>query len=781
MARLAPTLRDIGRSVVQIQRTKLSWGLAVRATVGVAIPLIVGQIIGHPLVGVSASVGALQAGFASFQGTYRSRASVVAVTSLGIALSAFVGGTVGHRLGIDIVIVVAWGFSTGMLLAWGQSASVVGVQALVILLVYSQFSFSVLTALREAGFVLAGGLIQLLLIVVIWPFQRFPAERRALADAYASLARLAGVLAATPGADIPPGMFEGLAPIMRDPQPFGRDVEMAAHTALYDLAERVRLELNALARARQRLGDVGLGQAASAMDEVARAAGIQLEAVATALRRAAIPASSEAQRHRLQRAIAAVQGTPSDTGRGASGESATGQSAGGQSATREAAGGLGDLLAAPAWRQVALDEAVRRCQALAGQLRAVTRIAAVPAGGDPVAIEEEVLTGQPDPAPSGRRSHFGIGWVDDRLDVFRANLNPSSQVFRHALRLTVALAIAVGLSHFIALQHRYWLPMTVVLVLRPDFSSTFTRGASRILGTLLGAGVVTVAIAELRPGQLGLTVLVLVWAIGAYTTLQANYAIYSVCIASLVVTLLAFGGQPDTTVALDRCLYTAAGAALALVAYVLWPTWQSTTLADDLADLVATEGRYGTAVLDAWIDPTRADRQALHQARLDARLARSNAEAAASRTVGEPTRSGGSGIPTDRALGVLAAVATCVRALLTLHAELPPEAARLPELADLSHQYARAMATAADVLRTNVHQPVGPVPVPEVARSTWPPLRATQLDLAHALGVGNGSLEGHAQPDSRVLIVVSETDLLVNAVNTLGHLVGLEPAGSGPG
>ena len=57
------------------------------------------------------------AGFASFQGTYRSRAGVVVATCVTMSLSVFVGATVGHVLGIDIVVVGLSGFVAGMLVS----------------------------------------------------------------------------------------------------------------------------------------------------------------------------------------------------------------------------------------------------------------------------------------------------------------------------------------------------------------------------------------------------------------------------------------------------------------------------------------------------------------------------------------------------------------------------------------------------------------------------------------------------------------------------------------
>jgi uncharacterized membrane protein YccC len=342
-------------------------------------------------------------------------------------------------------------------------------------------------------------------------------------------------------------------------------------------------------------------------------------------------------------------------------------------------------------------------------------------------------------------------WVRDRLAVLRANVALSSQACRHGLRLAGTLAVAVGLSHFIALQHRYWLPMTVMIVLRADFTSTFTRGLSRVAGTLAGAGLVTVAIGELKPGQAGLTLMVMVFAFGAYSTVQANYAIFSVCIASMVVTLLAFAGQQAPSLAEDRSLYTAAGAGLALVAYLVWPTWEATTLPQRLASLLTTEGRYARAVLEAWSQPARADRAALHQARLDARLARSNTEAAANRWLLEPRRD--ARLRQDTVLGMLAAVATLVRAVLTLHAELPDDDWPRPGLEPLTEEVDRALTAVAGAVQT------GGAPGP------LPPLRDLQQALVRRL-------------DGADPVLASETDLIVNSVDTLEHLAGLDESGA---
>jgi hypothetical protein len=119
-------LGQAARTARQIDRSKISIPTAVRNTIGVAVTLFLGIVCGHPLLGVTASIGALNAGFASFNGTYRSRAEVVLAASVGLALSAFVGGTIGHLVGFDIVTTALWGFAAGLLVALGPAATVVG-------------------------------------------------------------------------------------------------------------------------------------------------------------------------------------------------------------------------------------------------------------------------------------------------------------------------------------------------------------------------------------------------------------------------------------------------------------------------------------------------------------------------------------------------------------------------------------------------------------------------------------------------------------------------------
>ncbi len=725
-ASIGAALNDVTR----VDRRELAVAVALRAATGMAVVLVAGLASGHTLQGVTAAIGALAGGFASRQGTYRSRATAVLAASSGMAVSAVVGGLLGHVEGPDIALNICWGLAAGMLTAFGPVGTVVGVQSVVGLVVFSQFRFTVPVALEQGLLVLAGGLVQTLLVVVVWPLRRFPAERRALGGAFDQLAAAARAVAS--GGGLPPAdVFAGLTPALADPQPFAGEARLGFYRALADQAERSRLELAALGRSQRRLLDAGARRPSATVADVALAAAEGFAEVAEALRQARPPRRSVLAA--LDQVLRRLPPPPPPHG-----------------------------LSEP----TPLDEAAQRCRALAGQVRAAVRLAAGPAGAadTPAASTSPAAPGAP------RQSRLG-----EWRAVLRANLSLSSQALRHAVRLALTLGAAVAVSHLVPLGHRYWLPMTAMIVLKPDFRTTVVRGLSRVAGTLFGAGLVTLAVAELKPDQVWLTVAVVVLYLAAVSLLTANYAIYSACIASLVVLLLAFVGEPAASLAADRALYTTAGAAIALVAYLAWPTWEASTLAARLGGLVETERVYLGAVLGAWVAPENAHPARLQRLRLDARLARINSEAAAQRWSAEPAHP--SALSAAQVDGLLAAVRSLMHSVLTLHAWLPadPERARRlggagrPQLAALADAFDRALAAVAALLRG------GGTP-----GGTLPPLRDLHAELA-ALNA-EPAAAGNAEPKEtaaepklgpEAAVLVEETDLLVNAVDTLGHLVGL--------
>jgi uncharacterized membrane protein YccC len=379
---------------------------------------------------------------------------------------------------------------------------------------------------------------------------------------------------------------------------------------------------------------------------------------------------------------------------------------------------------------------VADARALAGQLRGALRSAEAAATGG-LTVEEPVI----------RVARFDVAKLRLMFERLLANCSWNSIYARHAIRLTVALTIAVIAQHLLPLAHAQWIGLTVVLVLRPDFSSTFTRGVGRVAGTVAGAALASL-IAAFHPSDQAYIALVILFAGFAFALFNVSYALFSVAITGYVVYMLAFGGAPEHMSALDRVAATLLGGTLALVAYMLWPTWSQARVADDLADLVDAQRRYIGQVLVAFAEPS-ADDAAIRAAQVAAWRARSNAEASVDQMAGEPVTP--RGVTVRTATGVLAATRRLGIAALTLRA-------RISRITGAPHDLIERFAGDLDLALLAIVEGLRNGNPP----ATLPPLRDDQVALKRTLA---------ERGDPAVGVLVSETDLIVDSVNTIATLL----------
>ena len=227
-----------------------------------------------------------------------------------------------------------------------------------------------------------------------------------------------------------------------------------------------------------------------------------------------------------------------------------------------------------------------------------------------------------------------------------------------------------------------FIALTALLVLKPDFVATFTRGAARLLGTMLGAVLTTVLVSVLAPTHTLLVVLDAVMAYLAFSVLFVNYAIFSMFLTMETVFLLTFVTPQPLMTAADRAIDTAIGGVLALLIYALWPTWELSQVPSNIAKRLEAIRRYVVAILEAYANPGTYDALTIHNLRMGVRLARSNAEASVARSLQEPEPHR---IDLDLAQGLLRAADAIAQSILTLEANLLDNPSRhaLPELIPL--------------------------------------------------------------------------------------------------
>ncbi|MEU9029623.1 FUSC family protein [Streptomyces sp. NPDC048383] len=630
-------LKDTARSGMTVTRTPLEPLVALRAAVGLALVIAAGLALLGPGAAVSSAFGAFMAAIATFQQSWRPRPVLALASGLTLAVSTFVGYLVGAaQTGLFLLLLALWAFVAGLLWAAGPTAGIIASGNVAIMLVTVTLPTSVPQAAGHAAMIAAGGVVQALLIV-LFPIRRWGAHRDALADALAAEADYARRLRHDPVApfDPEPLMKARAAATVTVRQARRRPAEL--HGAR-GLAERIRPVLASLAD--PAVGAPAEGPARDRVRELLAAAAAVLDAAARAIR----------------------QGEPV---RPPAPESA--------------------VLKAPDLPEL-LDGA---------PLRAARRLAAL--------LDDVLETAEPG---SGRTADPGEAMlrptlprmVPHVLRAVRAELRPGSPVLRHAVRVTVVACAGYLIGGALPFGHGYWAPMASVMVMRPDFSQTWSRAVARFGGTLVGVGVATAIVQLAQPGMYLSGFLAVLSAGLMYVLMRTGYAVAQTFVSAYVVFLLGMGGvRWDQTVP-DRIALTLVGGVLAMVGYALYPAWETPRLRTRLADWVAAVGRYAAAVLGQYADPAGARRADVREALLETRDARIAWQEALARAEGEPVRH--RGLSRAAADGAGDAVAAFGRSAMLLEAHLPDRAhAPVPGAAELAEALRAATEAGARAVR----------------------------------------------------------------------------------
>jgi uncharacterized membrane protein YccC len=548
------------------------------------------------------------------------------------------------------------------------------------------FPSSVRDAALRAGVILAGGLAQTVLVVGVWPMRRFSAERQATAPVYASIAAYARSLSEGHVTAPEPHTLAGTVAPIDDPHPLGSAAHALVFQALLDEAERIRASLAGLAVRRQPLA-AGHRECAA---NFSRAIASVLDEIAQALSEARAPRDDQ---HAWQTIGVCVA----------------------------------ELPPAPA------------IDALLGQLRAAWRTASVLS--EPARPQART----PD-SPITPTAFRYLPPIRDGVMTLRSNLTLESTAFRHAIRLAAAVGIASVVYHVFHYSRGYWIPMTVLIVLRPEFYETFARGIARIAGTLLGGGIAAAIVHLLHPPNAVLAILLLLAVWGCYNLFRVNYALFSVCLTAYVVLVLRLSGIAELTAAMARITYTIEGGALAILIYAIWPTWAGRTARTSIAEMLDAQRRYVEALLSAYVDPKTLDLARLAGLRSTARLIRSNTEALVERMNVKPAAR--ATIDRRTAVALLAALRRHALASLAIHASLQNGQAHA---AAGAKQFLDDVRLAFERIEASVRSGRQP--------EALPPLRQDHAALAADPAIG------------------VETDMMVDSVNTMGELLGKQTAG----
>ncbi|MEH1008775.1 FUSC family membrane protein [Winogradskyella sp. ECml5-4] len=164
------------------------------------------------------------------------------------------------------------------------------------------------------------------------------------------------------------------------------------------------------------------------------------------------------------------------------------------------------------------------------------------------------------------------------------NLSFRSTIFKHSLRLSVAVMLGYGIGLFFDFQNPYWIILTIIVIMRPSYGLTKTRSKDRIIGTLIGAtlasGLVFLINDPYIYGAVGVLSLVV-----AFSMVQKNYKASATFITLSVIFIYAILQPNILTVIQFRVIDTLIGAALSFITMRwLWPAWSIMEIGDNIKD-----------------------------------------------------------------------------------------------------------------------------------------------------------------------------------------------------
>ena len=701
--------------VLRIDRSQITAFQALRGTIGIVIPLAIGVASGHVVEGVSMAGGAAIVATVGLTTTSRVRTRTMLFDCAGVALAAFVGSITGHIGWLSVLVVGIWGFGAGMMVAISPQAMILGLQSTLALIILTHFKLDPAQAAIQAMLMFAGALLQAILAIAPSPWNTTFPERSALFSVYQKLADYASSSSKTQsGTQVRDALLKAQQ-TLDDSNTQSQQGKI--FSALLEEAEHIRLSLILLSRKRRHLAHNMTEQAglAAQLDQVMQSAVQALRKIAVEVKPPSrFTSAMTIQPHPgMKEAVAALRKGTRTTEH------------------------VEDIQQALVYGE-ALRDQLHRARKLAKSWKYAHQ-------STPISIRK---------VP--RQAYLQL---NNARAILRANLNPHSATFRHAIRLGVALALATALYRLLPFPvgRGYWIPLTVLLVLRTDFASTFTRGLERLSGTILGA-VLAVILASFIGGTQGLLVLfVAISAFVAFSFLFANYAIFSVFITMEIVFLLAFLIPQTSMTALDRAVDTTIGGILALIMYFVWPTWEHPQVAGNVADRFEAVRHYFVKVMECYIHPNLYDSSILDTFRMKSRLARSNAAASVQRAINEPASH-----HTDLELAqdLLGTVDTLIVSILTLEAYLidNPSHCALPMVSDFCKSVDEALRIMALAIRNE--QPL----------SGFPDLQ----EAFRSLQDSKSGLQAQDRCRSDLRFVVSEARRMVGILSGMREMMGGE-------
>ncbi|WP_211326235.1 FUSC family protein [Thermosporothrix hazakensis] len=610
--RLISLLQRLKNYLFDIQKQDLTYGI--RLTIICIVPIVAGMLLKNPLMMSSGFLGGLYVALADVGGAYSTRALSMLLATLSISIVGVLGTISGGSIWLAVPLAFLFMFLLNMFSIYGNIGAKVSMMTSGAFLIFLGQPHGPAIALQQGIALLCGGVWAMIVSLWLWPLRPYKPVRMATSAYYRSLALF--LLKAGRSASYTSGRW------WNDAAKNERALVLEAYKRAHNTVMTLRASRNGSNVTLQQLFMLTLDADRLFDATIALAEGIQ-----------------GAKHHIHNYALWPTMKRLLQ-------QTATMCTFLAKSITQ-------NKLDMTKWeglhnaQETSLQELREKLPGLTGDTQALASVQRV------LRIFRQICT-------IGEEAMYTLAQLDDeRLEalttpvlkkrtgpreawtLFRDNLSFQSLTFRHALRVSVATTVAVVIYSLLKLDHGYWLTLTVMLSLKPEFASTRTRVFERVIGTVLG-GMLGAWVAYAIRDRLLLFALLVVFCLLAYSRLRRNYSAFVIFLTPFMVVLTDLGHPGDWGIAMLRMMNTLMGGVIAMIAcYLFWPQWERERLPQYIAEALAANRSFLHCVLDIYAGKheKRAD---LHQASAQAHLRNINAAAAFQRLLNEPRKQQGS-------------------------------------------------------------------------------------------------------------------------------------------
>lgn len=582
MTALTERLRGTWRSAPN----RMAFANAIRGTLAIMAPLLTLQWLGQPAGAVMAAIGGMNTAMSDAGGAYQRRVLVMLLAAVCGAVSLFIGCQMHGIAWLAAGMLFVIAFVAGMARVFGQPGISLGLDASIAFLVGALAPQGITAGVQLAGYYALGSLWTVLFTLSLWRVRPYRRLFQQVAGCYEACATLVASLTDSRGVRL-------------------RRQMRAAHRTLHEAIQQAEDILE--------ITRTGAGYSNPVFDcsvELLHAVS-RLGAAAVNLRLVSAPAPGTPAAHAWERALANWQQTL-------------------RSAADVLLRGRGQIEIAGVRRQFV---ALQQQAGIQSAAHAPMQLALMYLEATAEALRK--LT--------GTRRAFDewwprVGWRSVRAALAKvgAQMNFHSFIFRHGLRVAVAAAVAQWLADELSLTHRLWMPMTVILVLQPEFGATWRRMWQRVGGTLAGVMIAGV-LHFLLHGRAAELVLIAVCAFGTFLFIRRHYGVGVTMLTPMILLLLGVLVPRSGALIMARGADTVLGAALALAAaFLLWPAWQKGAFRPQCRTALEANREFLAAVLTA-VRTGKTVCVEVMQARQRAERETDNADAVFQRMLAEPS------------------------------------------------------------------------------------------------------------------------------------------------